>query len=107
MIETELRLPLQASDSRIVRAVEISASGLGLILAQKGTLAKYPGCIHWHFTKAKLGGTLEVTYWPRSQRRAARLWFKVARNRQKPWTNTASFQLKRSIRQQLMPRPVN
>lgn len=93
MTEWEIGLPPEVKVAQVVAAIEQAAAAQSLTQTLKGTLARYPGCLHWHFTKAKLGGTLEITYWPST----GRLWFKVAHNRQKPWIEKSIPLVKKSI----------
>jgi hypothetical protein len=65
-----------------IRAIiEEAALTLGLVTTQVTTLAKYPGCIHWHFKKGKQRGTLEATYWPDRNR----AWLSYRPGREAPW----------------------
>jgi hypothetical protein len=57
----ELRTGVNLSE--VEAQVEQCCSGLGLMRAMKDTLGKYPGCIHWHYKKKGVSGTLEVTLW--------------------------------------------
>jgi hypothetical protein len=93
MTEIEITLPAQAKGAQVIRAVERVAAEQALTLTLKGTLLKYPGCVHWHFKKDKESGTLEITWWP-AQRR---LWLKVALNRQNAWINKVIPHLKQSL----------
>ena len=61
--------------------VEAACAAEGLRLTLKDTLAKYPGCVHWHFQKGTQRGTLEITWWEKRRR----LWFKVAAGRRGEW----------------------
>ena len=61
--------------------IERCCSDLGLIQAMKDTLAKYPGCIHWHYKKRRLAGTLEVTLWHSTRR----LWLSIQEGRRAEW----------------------
>ena len=63
--------------SRVARAVQ----GAGLHIKTTGTLASYPGSLHWHIVKPGATGTLELTYWPAPKS----LWFKVQAGRQSAW----------------------
>jgi hypothetical protein len=60
--------------------VERLAAELGLQIL-RASLANYPGCTHWHFTKPGVKGTLECTWWPRNRR----LWLSVHSNRAAAW----------------------
>ena len=97
MIEVELQIPANASSEHVVRVVEQLCSSNGLTCAQKGTLAGYPGCIHWHFKLGKQKGTLEITWWETKNR----LWFKVAKGRTGDWMTESIAALKRKIEDSL------
>jgi hypothetical protein len=84
MTEFELTSP---SDD-VIAAVERYANNLGLDV-QRGSLRKYPGSTHWHFTMPGQKGTLECTWWPAKDR----LWLATHANRTADWQPTviASF----------------
>ena len=96
----EIDLALPASDtlvSDIILIGERTCIAAGLTRTLRGTLARYPGCIHWHFKKGKEHGTLELTWWPQGHR----LWFKIAGNRAAPWVDELLPRLKTELKQQL------
>lgn len=93
MIEIEIRIPSKIRPSALIKVVEQSCSDDDLTCTLKGTLAKYPDCIHWHFKKDKQRGTLEITWWERGNR----LWFKVADNRAGIWIDEGIPSLKKRI----------
>lgn len=97
MTEIELALPASARAARVSRVVEQAAAAAGLTPALKGTLVRYPGCVHWHFRKRGTGGTLEITFWPGGRR----LWIKVAGNRRSAWMDSVIPRLQRSIESNL------
>ncbi|MBI3242694.1 MAG: hypothetical protein HYZ49_10420 [Chloroflexi bacterium] len=97
MTEIEIPVPLSAKPTLAPRTVERACTTLDLTLTLKGTLAKYPGCIHWHYKKGKERATLEITWWPRERR----LWLKVARNRRSDWIEDAIPRLKRYLESKL------
>ena len=74
---TELGAP---QDQDPIEAINAAAQTLGLEIKQ-GTLKKYPGSTHWHLTKPGNGGTLEITFDPRSNR----LWIEQRANRTSEW----------------------
>lgn len=76
---TEIELAPCASDT-VEERVDALAQRLGLS-SRKGTLRSYPGCVHWHFKLGKQSGTLEATWWPKTER----LWLKIAVNRDADW----------------------
>lgn len=90
MIEIEVHMPAGADPGSVPIAVEQAAAREELIIAMRGTLATYPGCIHWHLKRAGEKGTLETTYWPKT----GRLWFKVADGREGPWIRGAMDRLR-------------
>lgn len=67
----------------IAERFEQVCADLGLMLLSRGTLRKYPGCVHWHFKKVGSTGTLEATLW------RGNLWLHVRSNRQGDWTSEA------------------
>ena len=76
MIEVELTPPPDDP----VGTVERLATQIGLKL-HRGTLKKYPGCTHWHFTRPAQTGTLECNWWPAKNR----LWLSIHGNRAAAW----------------------
>ena len=93
MIEVELQPPAGANSDWVVQLVEQVCRADGLDCSRKGTLAGYPGCVHWHYKKAAQKGTLEITWWETENR----LWFKVARGRTGVWIEEALEKLKKEI----------
>ena len=93
MIEVELRIPNNSNNKLIIETVENVCAANGLACALKGTLGRYPGCVHWHYKKGKQKGTLEITWWERQNL----LWFKVAENRRGKWMDDALTKLKKEI----------
>lgn len=90
MIEIEVHLPAGLDPKSVPIAVEQAAAKEELISAMRGTLATYPGCVHWHFKRAGEKGTLEVTWWPKM----SRLWFKIADGREGPWIRSSIERLR-------------
>ena len=93
MIEVELLVPADARSEVVIKVVEQVCTANGLVCARKGTLASYPGCIHWHFRLGKQKGTLEITWWESEDR----LWFKVSKGRTGKLINEALPKLKKQI----------
>lgn len=93
MIEVELQVPADANGDSVVKVVEKVCTTNDLICARKGTLASYPGSIHWHYKQGKQNGLLEISWWERE----SRLWFKVAKGRTGEWMNEALPRLKKQI----------
>jgi len=81
MIEVNIEIPENANTDIVVNSVEGVCLQHQLSCTLKGTLAKYPGSIHWHFKAGKQKGTLEITWWENKNR----LWCKVAEGRTGKW----------------------
>jgi hypothetical protein len=94
MEEYPIKVGLPFDAKRVEIAVEQSSRDLGLVESMRGTLAKYPGCVHWHFKKPRVSGTLEVTSWPS----ANRLWITVQQGRRAEWLEEAAPAMERSLR---------
>ena len=93
MVEVELQISDRADTDTLVRLVEQICTGNRLTCTLKGTLAKYPGSIHWHFKKDDQKGIVEITWWET----AGRLWFKLAGNRRGDWIEDSIPVLKEQI----------
>jgi hypothetical protein len=93
MVEIEVTMPREVDGAAVERTVEGCAARLGLQVTMKGTLGRYPGCIHWHFKRGRERGTLEVTWWPREQR----LWLSVQAGRTGDWIDAVSADLKAAL----------
>jgi hypothetical protein len=81
MREIELPIPKQLRDSDTERAIDGAILSAGLRVALRGSLKKFPGCVHWHIKNGSLAGTLELTWLP-SERRA---WFSIQNGRKAKW----------------------
>ncbi|MGZ9165785.1 MAG: hypothetical protein ACXW4U_11475 [Anaerolineales bacterium] len=93
MIEVQLQIPDSVNADALVRVVEHICIAHDLTCTLKGTLAGYPGCVHWHFRKGTQKGLLEITWWEGKRR----LWFKVAGNRTGDWIEDSIPLLKEQI----------
>jgi hypothetical protein len=82
---------------RIERTVETVLREFGLQQSLKGTLGTYRGCLHWHFKKPRISGTLEVTAWPVKKR----LWFSVQSGRVADWINAELPGIHKAVAQAL------
>ena len=98
---TRVRISI-ADNASVPSAVRIDRAidRCGLGVSMRGTLAKYPGCAHWHLKKGRERGTLEVTLWPRERR----LWLSVQSGRTGPWIDGAIKQLKAALEELLSER---
>ena len=90
MTDFELQLPEGCNWARLPERIEAACAAEGLSLGMKGSLAKHPGCLHWHFKQGRERGTLEITLWPQQHR----LWFTVQDGRRGEWIEEAVARLK-------------
>jgi len=72
----------------------------GLSVNLKGSLAKYPGCIHWHLKRDGQRGTLEITVWVS----ARRIWFSIQTGRTGAWIEETTVRLKEDLERKLSMR---
>src|SRR5436190_24234285 len=100
MREIEITVPRSVDLSRADRIVERICGDAGLTLTMKGSLATFPGSIHWHYKSGKQKGTLELTLFAS----AHRLWAKVQTGRQASWIDDIVPTLKRSLEKELRQR---
>src|SRR5687767_12779067 len=81
MQEIEIHLNGFDDQEKLEHIIEEACLAQNLHRTIKGTLHKYPGCVHWHYQKPKKAGTLEITYWPKENR----CWFPYRDGRTKSW----------------------
>ena len=81
MQNIEIPLPPAAPSDDTVRVIEAALTKLDLEITLRGTLKKFPGCMHWHARSAGRSGTVEVTFWPQS----CRVWLTVQSGRTANW----------------------
>lgn len=89
MRNIEIPLPANARSLEVERAVEQSIADAGLVVRLKGTLKRFPGCVHWHVRRQRDAGTLEITLCPNEHR----AWFTVQDGRRADWIEEALSQL--------------
>ena len=97
MIEVQLQIPERVNVDAVVSVIEHICIANGLTSTLKGTLASYPGCVHWHFRRGRQKGIFEMTWWEMEHR----LWFKVAGNRTGEWIEDSIPLLKERIERSL------
>lgn len=97
MVEYEIDIPPSADLSQAAAIIEECYAAVGLRMTLKGTLAKYPGCVYWHFRKDNQRGTLEITLW----NRARRIWFTVQSKRSGPWIEESIGRIKQAVESRL------
>src|SRR5688500_7202860 len=98
MSEVEVDLPAGSDWTAVIEVIERCCAAEGLAMTQKSSLARYPGCTHWHYQRTGQSGTLEITWWPQH----GRLWFPMRAGRSKEWVEAAVLSLKQEIKGVLM-----
>ena len=97
MKEFEFHVPKECDLSRAEELIEKAAAEHGLSVGMKGSLAGYPGCIHWHFKNQKQKGTLEITLHTESRR----IWAQVQDGRKAQWIDMELPRVRRAIEKDL------
>jgi len=97
MRNIEIKLPPAANPSKAEKAIDAALAAIGLEVALRGTLRKFPGCIHWHAKNPGQSGTLELTLWPQ-QRRA---WITVQSGRDAAWISARLPEVRKALQRQL------
>ena len=96
MLEIEVNVPPEIKLVKWESKIESNCLAHDLRVTLKGTLAQYPGSVHWHLKQGRRPGTLELTLWPQTQR----LWFKVSAARHGAWMASVIPSLKHQLEQQ-------
>jgi hypothetical protein len=97
MPEFELVVPEGVDSVAAARLIEGLCQEAGLQMTLKGTLVKYPGCVHWHYKRGKEPGTLEITLWLVKRL----LWFPMRARRAVPWVEAVAAGLAESMAKQM------
>lgn len=90
MTESEVPIPSTVELTAAEAHIESVALDLGLAVRLKGSLAKFDGCIHWHFGMRGRSGTLEVTLWPAHRR----CWISIHSGRRADWVYDRANELR-------------
>ena len=97
MREIEFAVPRNADLTQAAKLIEKICAQHELILAMKGSLTAYHGCVHWHYKRQKQKGTLELTLFARDRR----VWAKVQEGRKAPWIDEELLALQWAIERAL------
>jgi hypothetical protein len=97
MQNVEIDLPPAVSLDAVERTIDSALTSVGLLVSLRGTLAKFPGCTHWHAKVAGQAGTLEVTLWPRERR----AWLTFQSGRTAGWMAAKLPEFQRALSQSL------
>ena len=77
----EIELPPRVNLSKVEKSIDETLAAVGLQVSLRGTLKKFPGCIHWHLKSPGMLGTLELTLWPQQHR----AWISIQSGRAADW----------------------
>jgi hypothetical protein len=91
--DIEIHIPSQADCSQLERSIDQAIAAIGLNVTLRSSLAKFPGCVHWHVKQGREPGTLEITLWPQKHR----AWFTIQDGRKAPWIDEKLIVLTRAI----------
>ena len=94
MENTEIELRPEIDLTEVERAIDTALAAAGLAIVLRGSLQKFPGCIHWHARQPGESGTLEITLWPQ----AHRAWFTVQSGRRADWIDGKQAEMRRRLR---------
>ncbi len=97
MQEIEFKVPARCDFAQAEKSIEAVCASHGLRAAMKGSLAAWPGSIHWHYKNGKEKGTLELTVFARGRR----VWAQVHSNRAAPWLEAVLPKVRRDIEREL------
>lgn len=93
MKEIEFRVARECGLSGAEAIIERVCAESGLVVGMKGSLASYPGSVHWHYKKQNQKGTLELTLY----RKESRIWAQVQDGRRAAWIDVELPRLRRAI----------
>ena len=97
MREIEIHFDSRADPGGVERSIDQAIGDAGLTVRLRGSLRKFPGCVHWHVKRGRQPGTLEITFWPREHR----AWFTIQDGRRADWIGGQVQSLADAIRRQL------
>lgn len=95
--ELEISLPSDSNGHVIERSIDRAIVDTGLTVTLRGSLRKFPGCVHWHVKRGRGPGTLEITYWPQPRR----AWFTIQDGRGAEWIDGQIKLLTEAIRRRV------
>jgi hypothetical protein len=95
--DIEILFRSSADCDQIAQAIDDAIVQAGLSTTLRGSLKKYPGCIHWHARNGRESGTLEITLWPQQHR----AWFTIQDGRAAPWIEAKMKLIQELVRHRL------
>jgi hypothetical protein len=97
MQNIEIELPPTVNLSTAEKTIDATLAAIGLEIALRGTLKKFPGCTHWHAKNPGQSGTLELTLWPQQHR----AWITIQSGRAAEWIAQRLPELQNALYRQL------
>jgi hypothetical protein len=95
----EIPIPRGANLSKAEKSIDATLAAFGLQVSLRGTLKKFPGCIHWHAKIAGQPGTLELTLWPQEHR----AWISIQSGRTADWITLKVPEIQKALHRHLAP----
>ena len=100
MQNIEIELPQRANLSKVEKTIDATLAAVGLQVPLRGTLKKFPGCIHWHAKSPGRSGTLELTLWPQQHR----AWMTIQSRRAAEWIPKKLPEIQKALSKHLATR---
>ena len=95
----EMELPRRANLAQVEKSIDATLAAVGLQVSLRGTLKKFPGCLHWHAKTAGQSGTLELTLWPQQHR----AWISIQGGRTAAWITRKLPEIQDALQRHLAP----
>jgi hypothetical protein len=83
------------AEREVARGIDLAIVESGLRVTMRGTLRKFPGCVHWHVKRGREAGTLEITVWE------GRAWFTIQEGRKGKWVEEGMGLLVDALRRRM------
>jgi hypothetical protein len=93
----ELELPRGPNPSNVEKTIDATLAAVGLQVSLRGTLKKFPCCMHWHAKSPGRSGTLELTLWPQQHR----AWISIQSGRAAEWITEKLPEIQNALQRHL------
>ncbi len=97
MFRRKVDIASSIDPKRLVALVERLCADEDLHPKLKTTLRSYPSSVHWHYSRASMPGTLEITY----SSEGSWIMLSVHSNRKGRWTRGMAVRLCRMLKREL------
>ncbi len=94
MPDYEIEWPHGIAADAVADSVDAWIVLRSMTCSMRTSLAKHPGCTHWHVKSGSSSGTLEITLWPAQ----GRLWVSMRANRMADWMSSVPADLTSELR---------